>query len=202
MYARTKNGSIVWASMPAFYQRTCGPSGCLFKYDEPDAQCSNGRTGEVVQKCWRSCDARITPGLLCGKCPNETQVDLTLTKCLDCKLWHAVLLVAIGEKCLYLHALPLMAIFFCSVGLRRGVCSGHDLQHRHPQRNARVRVLHPGGGVRVRIRQHRLGEHVTILINYTRTAQSANCEVISPYFLVEYFNTSKHLTSYNFTCRS
>ena len=50
-YAHVQNvsGSVVWASVPVFYQdcsREGGRSGCLFKYDDPDDQCADGRTGE------------------------------------------------------------------------------------------------------------------------------------------------------------
>ena len=36
-------------------------------------------------------------GFLCGKCPNRTNVDLTLTLCVECQEWHAILIAVIGE---------------------------------------------------------------------------------------------------------
>lgn len=48
-YADVREGTIVYASIPVLF-KSCSQQGslsaCLFKYDDPDAQCADGRTGE------------------------------------------------------------------------------------------------------------------------------------------------------------
>ena len=47
-YAKVRNGSIIWATIPVTYQR-CTSFDCLFKYDAPDDQCAANRRGIYLQ---------------------------------------------------------------------------------------------------------------------------------------------------------
>lgn len=55
-------------------------TGCLYQYDQPEAQCADNRQG-----------------FMCGQCPPGQGVDLTLRKCKECTAWDAVGLVIICE---------------------------------------------------------------------------------------------------------
>ena len=55
-------------------------TGCLYQYDQPDAQCVDNRRG-----------------FMCGQCPPGQGVDLTLRKCKECTAGDAVGLVIICE---------------------------------------------------------------------------------------------------------
>ncbi len=52
-YNTTGAGLVVHGIIPIPFQNcTEGLSGCLFEYDDPDKQCSEGRHGkEIVQLC-------------------------------------------------------------------------------------------------------------------------------------------------------
>lgn len=47
-YVEVRNGSLVWASVPPYYL-DCSQAGrlpgCLFEYEQPEAQCTRNRTG-------------------------------------------------------------------------------------------------------------------------------------------------------------
>jgi len=50
-YAQVRNGRIITAAMPAFYQKctTQGDiSGCLFEQEQPDKQCRDNRRGTTM----------------------------------------------------------------------------------------------------------------------------------------------------------
>lgn len=107
-YAEVRDEGIVWAYMPVQFQNCTQAGnlpGCLFQYDEPEAQCSDKRTGNlcnivclfVFHPRFNCASMHQCVGFLCGKCPNGTHTDLTLTSCTDCPPWHAVLIAAIGE---------------------------------------------------------------------------------------------------------
>ena len=151
-YANMSNGTLVWASVPVFARKCTRQGeldGCLFKYDNPDEQCANNRKGNdrssyralAHESSWLC--GRNT-GFLCGKCPDGTRADLTLSLCLDCEPWHALLITVIGkQQWLYIFTLAISLLSSCSLDVCSGVCSDHDIQHWGTQWAERVSVLHP-----------------------------------------------------------
>lgn len=81
IYIADREGTLVYAVMPPPFQkctREQAQSGCLFKFDDPDAQCSDNRTD-----------------FMCGVCRNGTNVDLTLQKCRECSDGDAAIVAII-----------------------------------------------------------------------------------------------------------
>ena len=52
IYAEVRDGELVTAIMPTPFQNCTREGtlpGCLFKFDHPEEQCSQGRTGEFIR---------------------------------------------------------------------------------------------------------------------------------------------------------
>lgn len=101
VYARWRNGSLLWASIPVVFKNCASPfgslPGCLFRYDDPDDQCKDNRTGGYRYGVLATNQELVIVGFLCGKCPEGQVVDLTFSRCVECKEWHAFMIAAIGE---------------------------------------------------------------------------------------------------------
>lgn len=73
--------------------------GCLFKFDHPEEQCTQGRTGKI---CGINNSTNVVKfqlcfaGFLCGKCQDGEGVDLTLRQCKKCTIGDAIAVTVVG----------------------------------------------------------------------------------------------------------
>lgn len=70
--------------------------GCLFKFDHPEEQCTQRRTGGLFFIKSSTNLVTLSVGFLCGKCPDGEGVDLTLRQCKKCTIGDAIAVTVIG----------------------------------------------------------------------------------------------------------
>ena len=83
------------ATLPGFlnFSHERNLPGCLYKFDKPNEQCSEGRTGEKLWQIFYQMIPFHFLGILCAECRKNYSLTMDLLNCKnDCSDWGASIL--------------------------------------------------------------------------------------------------------------